>query len=119
MKVTATQRGYYGSMIREAGDVFALSAPDDFSGVWMEKVGKPDPLDHDSDGKKGGSLPSGKLKAAERIAMAKELTGRDDITTAKEADELLASAGQPAAADAPADEPAPFSDDTPIEAVDE
>lgn len=127
MKVRATARGYYGGMIREPGTKdaeFSLTDPKaDFASSWMEKIGKSDPLDHDSDGKKGGSMPSGKPSAAERIAQAKELTGRDDITTAKEADAILAAAGDPAPAagdPTPAvDEPAPFSDDTPIEAVDE
>lgn len=116
MKVRATQRGYYGGMIREEGAKFSLAQPEDFSRSWMEKAGAADPLDHDDDGKKGGSLPSGKPTAADRIAQAKELTGRDDIKTAKEADAILAAAGGP---DPVADEPAPFSDDTPIEAVDE
>lgn len=116
MKVRATQRGYYGGMIREGGDVFALARPEDFGKSWMEQAGAADPLDHDGDGKKGGSLPAGKPTAADRIAQAKELTGRDDIKTAKEADAILAAAGGP---DLVADEPAPFSDDTPIEAVDE
>lgn len=119
MKVRATQRGYYGGMIREPGTKdaeFALVNPKhDFASSWMEKVGATDPLDHDGDGKKGGSVPAGKPKPADRIAMAKELTGRDDITTAKEADAILAAAsGEPVA-----DEPAPFSDDTPIEAVED
>lgn len=116
MKVRATQRGYYGGMIREEGAKFSLAQPEDFSKSWMEKTGAADPLDHDGDGKKGGSLPAGKPTAAERIALAKELTGRDDIKTAKEADAILAAAGDP---DPAIDEPAPFSDDTPIEAVED
>lgn len=115
MKVCATRRGYYGGKVREEGEKFSLAKREDF-GSWMEKVGAADPLDHDDDGKKGGSLPSSKPTAADRIAQAKELTGRDDIKTAKEADAILAAAGDPTPA---ADEPAPFSDDTPIEAVDE
>lgn len=111
MDVRATLRGYYGGKVREPGDRFEIKSAAEFSKSWMEKAA-PDPLDHDGDGKKGGSLPSGKPKAAERIAMARELTGRDDITTAKEADEILA------AAEAETD-PAPFSDDAPIEAVED
>lgn len=89
MEVRALARGYYGGMIRDVGDVFAIAAGAEL-GSWMEPV---HPLDHDGDGKKGGSLPSGKPKAADRIAMARELTGRDDITTAKEADAILDAAG--------------------------
>lgn len=87
-KVQATQRGYFGNIIREPGDVFEV--PADAMGSWMETI---DPLDHDGDGKKGGSLPSGKPKAADRIAIARDLTGRDDITTAKEADAIIEAAG--------------------------
>jgi hypothetical protein len=114
MKVIATRRGFYGGKVREEGEKFSIAKREDL-GSWMDKVGAADPLDHDEDGKKGGSVPSGKPSAAERIAQAKELTGRDDIKTAKEADAILAAAaGEPVA-----DEPAPFSDDTPIEAVED
>ena len=89
MEVRATQRGYYGGIIRDDGDVFTIAAEGDL-GSWMEPLS---PLDHDKDGTKGGSLPSGKPKAADRIAMARDLTGRDDITTAKEADAILDAAG--------------------------
>jgi len=43
MKVVATQRGYYGSMIQEAGDEFLLKDKADFSKTWMEKVGSTEP----------------------------------------------------------------------------
>lgn len=55
MRVRATERGYYGSQIREAGDVFEISDPSHFGTTWMQRVR--DPLDHDGDGKRGGSLP--------------------------------------------------------------
>ena len=47
-----------------------------------------------TDGVVGADIPKAgqKLSAPERIAAAKALTGRDDITTAKEADALLAAA---------------------------
>lgn len=53
-EVRATERGYYGSKIREPGEVFTV-ADDVKLGSWMEPI---HPLDHDADGRKGGSLPS-------------------------------------------------------------
>lgn len=37
MKVKATQRGYYGGRIHEAGDEFEIVSHDDL-GVWMDPV---------------------------------------------------------------------------------
>lgn len=56
MRVRATEKGYYGGMIREPGDVFDLASKDD-KGRWMDPI---DPLDHDEDGRKGGSKPKPK-----------------------------------------------------------
>ena len=110
MKVIATQRGYYGSKRRDPGEAFGLTDAKHFSATWMERAdGKPVAAVETA----GEPAPVVKLKAAERIALAKELTGRDDITTAKEADAILASAE---AATAPVE---PFSDDAPIEAVED
>lgn len=41
MKVRATQRGYYGNVLRDPGspdDTFVLTDPKHFSETWMEKV---------------------------------------------------------------------------------
>lgn len=61
MLVRATQRGYYGSKRRDEGDEFGLRDRADFSRNWMEPVGwdpdERDPLDHDGNGRKGGSAP--------------------------------------------------------------
>lgn len=57
MRVRATARGYYGSKVRDPGEDFVLTDPTHFSDNWMERTGGRDPLDHDGDGKKGGSLP--------------------------------------------------------------
>lgn len=110
MRVRVTDKGYIFSRLWAPGEEITLTDEAQFAASWMERIGgsTAHPLDHDGDGNKGGSVPSAKPKAAERIAMARELTGRDDITTAKEADAILAMT-----------DPAPFSDDAPIEAVDD
>jgi hypothetical protein len=96
IKVTAIEKGYYGRQIRLPGEVFGIASAEDFSEAWMKTD---DPLDHDGDGKKGGAK---KPTAAERIKLATELSGRTDIKTAKEADEIIAAAG--GADDTPADD---------------
>lgn len=45
MKVTATERGYYGGMIREPGDVFDVDGAKAFSDKWMAKAGKSKPAE--------------------------------------------------------------------------
>jgi hypothetical protein len=35
MRVRATQRGYYGSRVREPGEEFGLAKDEDFSPKWM------------------------------------------------------------------------------------
>ena len=77
LRVKATQPGYYGHVRRDPGTelgTFVLKDEAEFADVWMEPVGwepgkvekaepeaeKPaarDPLDHDGDGKKGGTAP--------------------------------------------------------------
>lgn len=59
MRVTATERGYYGNIVREPGDTFVLADEAAFSSSWMRAIDEatPDPLDHDGDGRKGGSRP--------------------------------------------------------------
>jgi hypothetical protein len=54
MRVTATQKGYYGNVVRDVGDEFVLAEKSAFSDAWMRAI---DPLDHDGDGRKGGSKP--------------------------------------------------------------
>ena len=66
--------------------------------------------------------PGQKLTAKERIEYAKSLTGRDDISTAKEADAILASveaSGGSSNDDRTRDFASDPSDDAPIEAVDD
>lgn len=57
MRVTATQKGYYGGKIREPGETFSILDEAAFTTVWMQPAGGADPLDHDGDGRKGGSKP--------------------------------------------------------------
>lgn len=70
---------------------------------WLKDHGKDDGSDPietrrvntgGTDGVVGADVPKPgqKLSAPERVAAAKALTGRDDITTAKEADAILAAA---------------------------
>lgn len=87
MRVRATQRGYYGRMRREEGDEFVLADKADFSKNWMEAVD--DPLDHDGNGRKGGSKPKAEpepLKAStettvtpppEPVKKIDPITGKD------------------------------------------
>jgi len=93
MQVRAIETGYFNSKRRDPGEEFAIEHRSQFSRKWMEPIGwdpTVDPLDHDADGKKGGTK---KAPAAERIKLASELSGRTDIKTAKEADEIIAAAG--------------------------
>lgn len=125
--VTAKDRGYYGSKVREPGETFAIASEAHFSKSWMERIGSaPVQADDNTGNGDGGGSGDGKpkkLSAKERIAAAKELTGRTDITTAKEADVILAAAGQggePASDDGdiePEDDGG-GDDDTPVQADD-
>ena len=57
-KVVATQRGFYGRQLREAGDIFDV--PDGAKASWWKPVDAPlfgGKGDHDGDGQPGGSLP--------------------------------------------------------------
>jgi len=111
IKVTAIANGYYGQKVRVPGEEFGINQAEDFSEVWMvsedpklKKKSKDVALDTGPDTRRvntGGTdgivgvdvpKPGQKLSAADRIAAAKELTGRDDINTAKEADAILAAA---------------------------
>jgi len=109
-KVTAIANGYYGQKIRVPGEEFGINSADDFSENWMvsddpklkkkSKGEAPEGADTrrvntgGTDGVVGAEIPKAgaKLSAAERVAAARALTGRDDITTAKEADTILAAA---------------------------
>lgn len=96
MQVKAIEVGYYGGKLREPGEFFTLKKATDFSKVWMVK---PDgtPFEGDDHVTGGDVKPddepkkTGKKTAAERIALAAELTGRDDIQTGVEADQILAA----------------------------
>ena len=83
MRVTATQKGYYGHVVREPGDVFTLADEAAFAASWMEAVdeAKPDPLDHDGDGRKGGSKPrKGQVRETEVIPPADPAPTSDPVT---------------------------------------
>jgi hypothetical protein len=45
MQVRATQRGFYGTLLRRPGDVFTLASAEHFSARWMEPVSSDTP-DH-------------------------------------------------------------------------
>lgn len=73
--VIATQRGYFGGVIREAGDKFIV--PDD---LWNDKDKRPSWAkaakfggkgDHDDDGKAGGSKPADAPEDAKPSGRAK------------------------------------------------
>ena len=103
MKVIATARGFMHGRIIEPGEAFVLADQSAFSGEWMKAA---DALDHDADGRKGGSKPGRKKRVPvsletdleidqtddEVIAMARELTGRDGLTI-EEAREIVDAAG--------------------------
>lgn len=54
MAVIAIEKGYYAGRIIEAGEPVPL-AKGEKPGLWMKVID--DPLDHDGDGRKGGSKP--------------------------------------------------------------
>ena len=68
MLVRAKERGYYGSKRREKGEEFGIVNRADFSERWMEPLGwsPNDPLDHDGDGRKGGSKPKAEPKPEQK-----------------------------------------------------
>lgn len=75
-KVIAVEKGYWGGMIREVGDVFDMPADEAKFTQWV----KPDPAtafggkgDHDGDGFVGGSKPADE-KPAKRGRKAKAET---------------------------------------------
>lgn len=108
-EVTAIANGYYGQKVRVPGEKFGINAAVDFSENWMvsddpklkaKSTGNADTGIETrrvnlggTDGVVGADVPKPgqKLSAADRVAAAKALTGRDDITTAKEADAILAA----------------------------
>lgn len=78
--VEATDKGYYGNLRRNPGDRFEIANEAAFSDAWMRRLEAP--------------APARKSKAksddgADVIAMAKELTGRDDITSVDEAEAIV------------------------------
>lgn len=80
MRVVATEKGYYGSVVREAGDTFVLADEAHFSSRWMVAA-QPDPLDHDGDGRKGGSKPrKGQSQETEMIPPASPAPVLDTMT---------------------------------------
>lgn len=84
MRVIATQKGYYGGIVREPGAAFVLGDPDtEFSARWMTKADAEaarDPLDHDGDGRKGGSKTKGHAKETEVKPPAEPAKGTDPVT---------------------------------------
>lgn len=127
--VVAKVRGYFGGKIREAGEVF--NVPDDKPAPkWTRPHAFKGKGDHDGDGKTGGSKPAEKsdakkpdpksdekdgepkpvvvpadwhsLKASERKALAKSITG-ETVTHVTEADKAIEAYVE-------STKPAPFSD---------
>lgn len=101
-RVVATQLGYYGSKRRDVGEEFGLSDRAHLSKAWMQPVdwtpGEVDPLDHDGDGKKGGSLPKAApaQKAAatvtpDPIRASTETTVTPPVTALKKVDPITGS----------------------------
>jgi hypothetical protein len=98
IEVTATANGYYGNKVRVPGEKFGISGWDAFSDRWMTTDAAREPElrrvnTGGTDGIVGTEIPKkgAKLSAKERIEYAKSLTGREDITSAKDADLILAS----------------------------
>lgn len=56
---TGPRGGYLKGAYVEAAPGETIEA-DDFADEWFEQTGKPDPLDHDGNGRKGGSKPKPK-----------------------------------------------------------
>lgn len=126
-KVVAKARGYFGGLIREAGEAFDI--PDDLAAPkWTRPFAFGGKGDHDGDGKTGGSKPAeppaGPIvipadwkngKAADRKALAKSITG-EAVPTAADADRVIEAyveTTKPAAepfADAPEPETAKVND---------
>jgi len=101
ISVVAKANGYYGGKIREPGEKFEIADDEAFSDVWMQREKEaevPIAMRHvntgGTDGVVGAEVPKRgqKVPAKERIAAAKQLTGREDIDTAAEADKILAAA---------------------------
>lgn len=125
VKVIATEKGYFGGVIRELGASFDVDDE-----LWKDKKRRPkwakrDPGhvfggkgDHDGDGDVGGSKSAGKpagdgepvtipadwqnLGAAERKALAKAISGAN-VPNAGEADKVISAYVE-------SNKPAPFSD---------
>lgn len=74
MRVQATQRGYYGGKVREAGEVFVI--PEDVEpGSWML------PLDEDEDeAPKPKSKPKGQVKETEVMPPVEPAKATDPVT---------------------------------------
>jgi hypothetical protein len=68
--VKALARGYASGQIREPGDIFLFNGP---LGRWMEEIS---PLDHDEDGRKGGSRPGAGEDIAELRAAYQQAFGK-------------------------------------------
>lgn len=80
MRVVATARGYYGSVVRKPGDVFDIADRAAFSSSWMVEA-PAHPLDHDGDGRKGGSRPrKAQVRETEVIPPAEPAPTVDPVT---------------------------------------
>lgn len=119
-KVVAKARGYFGGLIREAGETFDW--PNDLPAPkWTRPFAFGGKGDHDGDGKTGGSkpaehtLPAGPVvvpadwksgKAADRKALAKAITG-EVVTNAADADRVIEKYVETTAPEPFSDAPAP------------
>lgn len=123
----AKTRGYFGGMIREAGEVFSVPA-DQKPPKWARLQAFGGKGDHDGDGRTGGAKPAAKpvatsepavegdaivvppnwrgLGAAARKALALKITGERAANVA-EADRVIAAYAETSASEPFADAPEP------------
>lgn len=102
--VVATEVGYYGSKIRHPGEEFRIDSEEAFSSEWMKKLVEEEKPAPKSKGKAKAKpepepepepvVDEAEADAAAKIQMAKELTGREDIETVEQAEEILIAAGE-------------------------
>jgi len=122
-KMRALEHGYFGGRVIEPGELVIWPHPN--TPAWLVEISGTasvaparDPLDHDGDGRKGGSLPKSARKPGGFDAMSvKELVAFAaehgiDITSARRKPEIVAvieAAVKPAEAGPFGDAPTPVS----------
>lgn len=100
MIVMAIEKGYFGGRLYNPGETFEIQTKGQLSSVWMKEI-------TEADGKRGRAKPAVPVIVAdqaptivvpdpdsvEKIRLANELSGRDDITDLAEAMKILTQAG--------------------------